>query len=302
MAVEEVLASGVEPVRRPHVDAHEIGVGSRCHAGTPPDEQLASRRSCQGDHDPLPGLPGLADAVSLSVLREAFVDPVREPEQRELAQRGEVADAEVVSERGVDLLCGVDVPVRHPSPQGLGRHVDELDLVCAPDDGVRDGLSLSHAGDALDDVVERLEVLDVDCRDHRDSGGQQLLDVLPSLLVPAARDVGVCELVDEGHLRGAGQHGIGVHLLEDGSAIADLLSRDDLEIADRLLCQRATMGLDEPDHDIGASLMAASPFAQHRDGLADARGSAYVDPELTTSHAERSAVTSGRAPRSARGR
>ena len=64
-----------------------------------------------------------------AVALQRLVDLVGGPEQGELAQRGEVADPEVVAQRGVDLLGGVDVAVRHPAPQRLGRHVDELDLV-----------------------------------------------------------------------------------------------------------------------------------------------------------------------------
>ena len=47
-----------------------------------------------------------------------------------------------------------------------------------------------------------------------DPGLEQFLDVLPPLLVAAARDVGVGELVDEGHLGTAGEDGVDVHLLE----------------------------------------------------------------------------------------
>ena len=84
---------------------------------------------------------------------ERLVDPVGDPEQRELAQRGEVAGAEVVRERGVDPLGRIDVAVRHAAPQRLGRHVDQLDLVGPPHDLVGHRLALLDAGDPLDDVV-----------------------------------------------------------------------------------------------------------------------------------------------------
>ena len=79
--------------------------------------------------------------MALAVVEQRVVDPVGDPEQRELAQRGEVAGAEVVAERGVDPLGGVDVAVRHPAAERLGRHVDELDLVGAPHDRVGDRLA-----------------------------------------------------------------------------------------------------------------------------------------------------------------
>ena len=207
-----------------------------------------------------------------------------------------------MGESRVDLLGGVDVAVRHPTAKRLGRHVDELDLVRSANDAVGDGLSLCDAGDPFHDVVERLEMLDVHGRDHVDPGRHQLLDVLPPLLVAAAGDVGVRELVDEHDLGHAREHRVDIHLVEDGFAVGHLLARDDLEVADRGFGDGSPVGLDEPHDHVGAALAAAAPLVEHRHCLADARGSAYVDPQLAARHAERSAVTPGPEPRSARGR
>ena len=65
---------------------------------------LAAGRAGDGDDDPLAGLPGVVDAVGVQVVLQGLVDLVGEPQQGQLAQRGEVADPEVVAERGVDLL------------------------------------------------------------------------------------------------------------------------------------------------------------------------------------------------------
>ena len=152
---------GEPPLGRP---ARRVGAGEAVRSGHVQREQVAARRSCgdprgtpdqrlafgpagQGDHDPLPGLPGVVDAVCFAVPLQSLVDLVGEPEQRELAQRREVAGPEVVAERGVDLLGRVDVAVRHPAAQRLGRHVDELDLVGGTDHGVGDRLPLRHPGD-----------------------------------------------------------------------------------------------------------------------------------------------------------
>ena len=107
---------------------------------------------------------------------------------------------EVVGQCCVDLLGRVDVAVGQPAAQRLGGHVLELDLVGRAHDGVRHRLALGHAGDLLDDVVDRLEVLDVDGRDHVDARVEDLLDVLPALRVARARHVGVRELVDQRQL------------------------------------------------------------------------------------------------------
>ena len=162
-------------------------------------------RARDRDQHALARLPRLGDVVALAVALEPLVDAVGEPQQRELAQRGEVARPEVVRERGVDAIRLVDVAVRHPAAQRFRRHVDELDLVGAAHDVVGDRLALLHAGDPLDHVVHRLEVLDVERRDHVDAGLEQLLDVLPALLVHRPRDVRVRELVDEHDVGPAGE-------------------------------------------------------------------------------------------------
>ena len=71
-----------------------------------------------------------------------------------------------------------------------------------------------------DHVVERLQVLDVDRGDDVDAGVEQRVDVLPALLVPAAGDVGVRQLVDQGDRGSPGEHGVEVHLLERRAAVA----------------------------------------------------------------------------------
>ena len=88
----------------------------------------------------------LVGAVAL----QGDLDLVGQPQQRQLPQRGEVARLEVVGQRGVDLLGGVDVAVRQPAAQRLGGDVDQLDLLGAADHLVGHGLLLAHAGDPLD--------------------------------------------------------------------------------------------------------------------------------------------------------
>ena len=166
-----------------------------------PDQALAVGRAGQRDEDALAGLPRLGDAVLRPVVREGLVDAVADPGERELAEGRQVAGPEVVRERGVDALGGVDVAAGEAVAERDRGEVDELDLVGAPHDLVGDRLALLDAGDLLDDVVQRLEVLHVHRRDDRDPGRQQLLHVLPALLVARSRRVRVRELVDERDLR-----------------------------------------------------------------------------------------------------
>ena len=247
----------------------------------PPDQRLALRAAGERHHHPLPGLPGALDLVLGAVALQALVHLVGQPEQGQLAQRGEVPGAEVVGEGRVDLLRRVDVPVRHPAAQRLGRHVDHLDLVGRADDGVRHGFPLRHAGDLLDHVVEGFQVLDVDGGDHVDPGVEHLLDVLPALLVARAGNVGVRQLVHQRDFRVAGEHRVQVHLFERRAAVLQLGPGDDFQAVEQRDGLRAPVRLGEPHHDVGAALGAAVPLAEHGVGLAHPGRGSQVNPQMT---------------------
>ena len=139
-----------EPVAAGDVDGQQVGaLGAGGDPGGAADQGVALGAAGERDDDAFAGLPGAVDVVLGAVPVELVVDLVGQPEQGQLAQRGEVADAEVVAQRGVDLLRLVDVAVRHPPAQRLRRHVDQLDLVGPADDLVGHGLPLRHAGDLL---------------------------------------------------------------------------------------------------------------------------------------------------------
>ena len=154
-----------------------------------------------------------------------------------------------------------------------------MSSICAAcaHDGVRDRLLLFDAGDLGDDVVEAFQVLDVDGGDHRDPGVEQLLDVLPPLLVFAARRVGVGEFVDQDHLRVARQHGRHVEFGEAAAPVVDVAGRDDLDALNQLGGFLAAMGLDHGGHQVGAALQAPVRLAEHRVRLADTRRGTEVD-------------------------
>ena len=123
------------------------------------------------------------------------------------------------------LFDRVDVAVEHPAPQLIGRGVDQLHLVRLAHHPVRDSLADLGPGDLLHRVGDALEVLDVDGADDTDAGVQQIQDVLPALLVGSGpRDVGVGQLVDQGHVGVAFEHGGQVHLLEGRPPVLDPLA------------------------------------------------------------------------------
>ena len=252
-----------EAVLGAHVHPDQLGVGSHGHPSRPADENGASRSAGQGDHHALLGRPGTGNAVPFPVVLELLVDAVGHPQQCQLAECGQVAGTKVVAEGGIDAFRRVDVAVGQSPSQCFGGHVDQLELVGCPHHPVGDRLPLNDAGDPLNDVVERLEVLQVDGGDHVDTGSQQLFYVLPPLGISGARYVGVGQLVDQGELRVASQQGIEVELLECLTAVDDGLSRQHLQIPQLLRRLFPTVRVDPADHDVGATLFPTPPFVKH---------------------------------------
>src|SRR5689334_23898488 len=103
------------------------------------------------------------------VLGKALVHTIGEPEEGKLPKRVQVAGPEEVGESGIDSLGGIDVAPSEPIPKCRRGQVDELELVCAAHDLVGDRLALLDARDLLDDIVQRLEVLNVQRSDDRDA-------------------------------------------------------------------------------------------------------------------------------------
>lgn len=270
---------GGEAVAAGDVDREHLA--ARALLGEPrraPDQRAALGPSGQADDDALAGLPGGTDVVLAPVLLEVLVGPVGDPEERQLPQCGEVSGAEVVGERRVDLVGLVDVAVGHAAAQRLGRHVDEFDLVGTADDFVGDRLPLTYTSDRINHIAQRLKMLDVDGRYDVDARTKQFLDVLPALGVARARHVRVRQFVDEGDGRGAQQHGVHVHLVEDRPPVRELFARDLLQAVQHHLGARPVVMLDERHHAVRAPLHPAVCLGQHRVRLADARCAAEVDP------------------------
>ena len=222
--------------------------------------------------------------MGIEVTGQRLLDAIGEPQEGEFSQRSEVARSEVVGEGCVDALGGVDVAVRHASPDRLGRHVDQFELVGLANPFVRHRLALLRAGDARDDVVERLEMLDVERRDHVDASVEQLLDVLPALLVARPGCVGVCVLVDEHDLGPTREDRVDVHLVQHRVPVRHLSPWHHLQMGDLVGGLLAPVRLHQSDDDVGAAFLSADAFAEHLVGLADARRRTEVDAQRSAGH------------------
>ena len=250
---------------------HELRAGLRRDTRCPAYQRFRLRSTGDRDDYPFASLPGVGDLFVGAVFRQRGVDLIGEPQQRDFAQRGQVAGAKVVGQRRVDPFRRVHVAVSKSAPQRFRCDVDQFDLCCFSDHLVGNGFALFHAGDLCDDVVEAFEVLDVERRDHRDTGVEQCFDVLPTLLVDAARDVAVRILIDQRDFGFATQHCLDVEFGKRSFAVGDVLRWNDFDALDELADLFAAMCLDDRGDDVGSAFLPAMCLAEHGAGLADTR-------------------------------
>ena len=199
----------------------------------------------------------------------ALVDRSRDLPEGDLAQGPEVGGGEEVEQGRLDPLGRVDLARAKARLERLGGEVHEHDLVGVEQDGVGDRLAHPHLGQLVDAVVEALQVLDVDRRDHVDPGQEQVLDVGVALRMGGAGGVRVRELVHERHLRPSRDDGGSVHLAQRDPAVDDLAGRDHLEPLRHGGGLGAPVGLEPGDDDVLPLGEELVPLLQHRVGLAD---------------------------------
>src|SRR5262249_34406437 len=147
----------------------------------------------------------------------------------------------------------------------------EHDFVGAVEDPVRNCLAYLDSGDALHSRRHALQVLDV----HGGKDVNLLLKYLEyifiTLLVLAAINVGVRQLIDEHHLRIASDDGIKIHLFEDCAFIFELATWYRFQLGQEFCGSFTSVRFNYTDHDILTALAAADGLAEHVVRFSDTR-------------------------------
>ncbi len=149
------------------------------------------------DQDPFPGGPDILDPLVLPVDLHLLVHAVGGAAEREFAERDQVALAEEVLDGRGCLFRHVHLAFPEALEQVVRRQVDQLDLVGPVEQKVGDGFPDVDARDLRDHVVQAFEVLHIHGGIDGNSRAEQLIDVLPALLVAGAGGIGVGKLVNE---------------------------------------------------------------------------------------------------------
>ena len=213
------------------------------------DQRVAAWLISHSDNDSLADRPVSRVANQIDMVEQGPIDGLRGAAQRQFAQRGEVRFRKEMPQRPRRFMRDIDLARFQPLDQFIGRQIDHFDLGIV-EDRVGHRLAHPHPGEAGDDVVEALDMLDVERGQHVDAGVAQLLDVLPALRVAAAGGVGVRQFVDQGDRRRPDEHRIDIEFIEPVRAMFDRAARHDFERRDQRLGLGPAMRLDDPRHHV----------------------------------------------------
>ena len=228
------------------------------------------------------GMPDAVDVGVAAVLAHLTIHPLGGAAQRQLPQRHQVALAEEVFDGPLRLTGQVDLALLQTLTQIVRGQIDQHHLVGTIKHPIRHCLAHPDAGDAADDVVETLQVLDVDGGEDVDPRLQQLLHILPALGVTGAGHIGVGQLVHQHHRRVTGQHAVQVKLGQTMTAIEVVGEQLHFESGQQRRRLAAAMGLHQSHQHIQPLGPQPLGLLQHGVGLAHPRTGAEEDLQLAS--------------------
>ena len=152
----------------------------------------------------------------------------------------------------------------------LGREIDEDDLIREIEHRVGNRLPHLRAGDLIDGVGARFEVLDVDRGENVDARVEQFQHVLVALRVARAGRVGVREFIHHDERRMPERERIEIHFLEHCALVLELRAGQNGEPFEQRLRLLAPVRFDHADDHLHALLRLLLRGLQHCVGLAHA--------------------------------
>ena len=149
-------------------------------ASAGPNQLVASDAGADADEQRFLGWPDGRDGFFPAVGEYVVVYPIRCPAQRQFAQSQQIAFAEKVLHCSLGLLRYVDLAFLQAPEQFFVWQIDQNDFVGTVKYVIRHRFPDLRPGNAADDIVQTLQMLDVDRSTYVDAGAEQLLDILPA--------------------------------------------------------------------------------------------------------------------------
>ncbi|MCY1231016.1 hypothetical protein D9M72_434520 [compost metagenome] len=208
-------------------DDNPGSVQSLCQPACGADHLLGKRIGTDADEQALAARPNAFDRILLEVVDHLVVDPVGRAPERQFAQCRQVAEAKEAIDSTLGAVGQVYLALLQPLDQFGRREIDEQHLVGPLQYRIRHPLAHRHASDLRNDIGKTFQVLDVERCPDIDAGGDQFLDVLIALRMPAFSRVAVSELVNDDDLGTSGKGRIQVELGQHAAAMGHIAAWQD---------------------------------------------------------------------------
>jgi hypothetical protein len=127
------------------------------------------------------------------------------------------------------------------------------------------------SSDALHERVQAFNVLHIDRGHDIYFRVEQVEDVLITLGMFAALNIGVGQFVNQNNRRFSRQDGFDIHFGKERAFVLNRLSRNDVELGNQVSDAFAPMGFNHTDDDVLTAAVPADTLAQHAVGLANTR-------------------------------
>ncbi len=172
------------------------------------------------------------------------------------------------------------MPSRSRDAQLLHRDVHIDDFIGALKKVIGNGFADDRVRRSIDRVVQRLKVLNIDCRHHVYAGVEQFQNIFVALAVPASGDVGMRQFIHNHGVWMTRENRVHIHLFQVHTAIGNHPLGDDLEIANLFRGLLPSVRLHQSNHNIHALLALQQGVIQHVIGFPHAGSGPDIDSEL----------------------
>src|SRR5580765_5039531 len=164
---------------------------------------------------------------------KAAINNSRYLTKSQFAKCDQIAGAKKVRQRALGAIHRVNVAALHALLQCLRREIRKNNFIDALHDPVGYSFAYLDTGDLLDGRPHAFNVLDVHGGEYVNLGVEQLDDILVTLGMFTALDVGVGKFVDyrDGGL--AGDDRVDIHLYEDRAFVFEFARSDAVELTSK---------------------------------------------------------------------
>ena len=229
-------------------------------------QSLGLRPRSHGHKNPLGDAPGIAAGAAGRF--HVAIGTLGHPAERQFTEFKQMGAFEEPLHGPRGDIWQVDFSSLEPVEQFVRWQINQLDFVGTVEHVVGNRFLYPYAGRLLDQIDEALHMLHVQRGVDVDPGGHQIEDILPAFWMEQAGGIGVRHLIQEQHLRLAGDGTCQIEFMQSVAPVGNRQSRKHLEPSYQGCGFRASMRFHDADDNIGACRGEPAGRLQHCIGFA----------------------------------